>query len=466
MYSYCSIIQKCMQPHSALLLNDESFHKKNIHELIYYIHKTLLHTNGTTNSNNVYTEINQSNLYYLLTKMIIAYKNKASLQEFITEKYNYLSSIVENLFLNNTNLELFFTDFSKIQKTYFSLSKFARLWKYKRSPVKVNTDLYINELNEEMKNVFVLYEDGAKYFFSATDLVNIMNSSLCHTYMFFSEPLKPRNPYNNLPFNKSTLYNIYFFMRRCGFIMPQLFEQYFMCDFDIKLFKSENECLIRSFSIKRYINSSNYELLHDSVLEMINYLKRRNKKYKHFMNIDEGFPQKKLVDIMRPYLHLYYLFRYYVTGTEIKHESMHKLLTKFDLFVRFNPHFGRKIIKIEKIPNRKVTIEYNDKHMNFYKEYPKSAFPKLPVVREIGNIYTYNDNSNDYSNSSFAQLSGVREIRSIYEEINTETEDTRSSSSEEEEEEEEQEDNNILVSDIEEGNELEEDTTDGSDSVS
>jgi hypothetical protein len=275
-----------------------------------------------------------------------------------------------------------------------------------------------------MKNVFVLYEDGSRYFFSASDLVNIINSSLSHTYMFFSEPLKPKNPYNNLPFNKSTLYNIYFFMKRCAFIMPQLFHQYFICNFDIKLFKSENECLIRDFSIKRYVYSSNYDTLYDNVIIMIADIKKRNRKYKHFMNIDDDFPQKKLVDIMRPYLHLYYLSKYYVTGTEKKNDSMEKLMDKFDLFVRFNPQFGRKVIKIERIPKKKVTVEYNDKHMNFYKQYPKTAFPKLPVIVDIDNNNHYYDSpvstyESVFNNSIFqrvlvSRVNHRRNIESIY----------------------------------------------------
>jgi hypothetical protein len=413
MYAYCSIIQKYILPSSGILLNDDSFYKKNTDEVIYQTYQVVFHKNEVTRSNDMVTETNKLNLYYLLIRMITMYKNeKDTIRDFVTEKYSYLKSIFENIFFNNTNKELFLNDFSKIQRVYFALSKFVKMYKYKKSSVKINTDLYMNELDETMKNVFVLYENGAKYYFSVSDLVNIMNSSLSHTYNFFSEPLKPKNPYNNLPLSKSTLYNIYFFMRRSSFIMPQLFEQYFICNFDIKLFKTENECLIRDFSIKRYIYSSNYDTLYDNVLIMIEDLKKQYRKYKHFMNIDEQFPQRKLVDIMRPYLHLYYLSKYYVSGTEKKNESMSKLMTKFDLFVRFNPQFGRKIIKIQRIPKKKVTVEYNDKHMNFYKEYPRSAFPKLPTIININNINNSYDSpiSTEFVTSLFQRFVNTRRL--------------------------------------------------------
>lgn len=472
MYTYCLIIQKIISPQSKVTFNDEKFYKKNVSEILLNLHQTLLSSKKETD--NIYsmkTELNKLNLYTLLSTLVIMHKNELyTTSDFLNEKYKFLSSIFENVFFNDTNKELFLTDFSKIQKVYFALSKFARICKYKKSNVKINTDLYINELDESMKNVFVLYEDGSRYFFSASDLVNIMNSSLSHTYMFFSEPLKPKNPYNNLPFNKSTLYNIYFFMKKCPFIMPQLFEQFFICNFDIKLFKSENECLIRNFSIKRYIYSSNYDTLYDNIIIMIADIKKRNRKYKHFMNIDDDFPQKKLVDIMRPYLHLYYLSKYYVTGTEKKNDSMEKLMDKFDLFVRFNPQFGRKVVKVERIPKKKVTIEYNDKHMNFYKQYPKTAFPKLPVIVDI-------DNNNHYYDSpvsTYESMHSISLLQRVVNRINSRlvsriseprilmSEEIFTSSDEDVEEEsvlENEADDNVDEN-------IEEDTTDDSDSVS
>jgi hypothetical protein len=191
------------------------------------------------------------------------------------------------------------------------------------------------------------------------------------------------------------------------------------------------------------------------------------------MNVDDDFPQKKLVDIMRPYLHLYYLSKYYVTGTEKKNDSMEKLMNKFDLFVRFNPQFGRKIIKIERIPKKKVTIEYNDKHMNFYKKYPNTAFPKLPTIVDIDNSNHYYDSpvstyESIFNNSIFQRVlinrvNHRRNIETIYESL---TNEHSNEYEDDEESDEEEEDNESEEENVGEEENIEEDTTDDSDSVS
>jgi len=489
MYAYYTIIQKCISNEQDILF----IHKNTDDNEIFKItHELCKRSISKYNCENISHVFNKTNIYLFLIKLIqqhyTEFKNDTYLvYDFIIEKYEYLKSIYfENVFFNDTNKELFLSSFSKIQKTYFGFLKLAKIYKFNKAVVKINTDLYINDLDETMKHVFVLYENNSKYLFSSTDLVNIITNSLSNTYMFFSEPLKPKNPYNNLPFNNSTMYNIYFFFKSRPFIMPQLFEQYFMCDFDLVKFRHENESLIRDFSIKRFVYSSNTNILYDKVIEMINDLKKRDAKYKKFMAIHKGFPKNKLVNIMRPYLHLYYLYKYYIAGTEKKNDAILRLTKKFDLFIRFNPQFGRKIIKVIKMPTRKVTVEYNDKHMDFYKKYPASAFPKLPIIRDIDiephsllyrinqNIlqrlsrrarnteivysqFIYNTDSRESSNraDSSGESSIIENTNNHYE--NEEDEEDEDEQDEEDEDEEDEEQEYEYV---------EEDTTDGSDSVS
>ena len=321
------------------------------------------------------------NMYRILLEKEFDYKS------FVKYKFTFLTNVLENMFYNDETKDLYFSYFSKIQKTHFAFMRFARLYKYKKAVVQISSDLYMNELDEKHPSVFVLFQNNCKYLFSASDLVNIMNNNLSNSYLFFSEPLIPKNPYNNIAFDHATLYNIYFFMKGRPFAMPVLYQQYFNVDFDLEIFREDNEQLIREETIKRYVYSTSPNILYNTVVSMIETLKSNNPKYK-ILCIHKNFPKNKLVEIMRPYLHLYYLSKFYVVGTEKITNSYEILIKKFDLFIRYNPYFGRKLFKLDK--NNKLLVDnYDDTHMSFYKKYDKSVFKKLPNI-DYDEMFGYN----------------------------------------------------------------------------
>jgi hypothetical protein len=154
-----------MSPKSDVTFNDDNFYKKNVSEILLSIHQNVLGSKEeTTSIYNMETELNKLNLYSLLARLIIMQKNELdTISDFLNEKYKFLSSIFENVFYNDANKELFLSEFSKVQRIYFTLSKFARICKYKKSIVRINTDLYINELDESMKNFSEFYDQKFIY---------------------------------------------------------------------------------------------------------------------------------------------------------------------------------------------------------------------------------------------------------------------------------------------------------------
>ena len=64
----------------------------------------------------------------------------------------------------------------------------------------------------------------------------IINNALSNSPDFFSVPLVIKNPYNNVPFNKSTLYNIYFNIMSKTYIVSELIHKFFLTNFDINKF--------------------------------------------------------------------------------------------------------------------------------------------------------------------------------------------------------------------------------------
>jgi len=224
----------------------------------------------------------------------------------------------------------------------------------------------MNTLDEKQARVFSLIQNNKKYLFSITDLINILNNSLGNTFFFVSEPLSCKNPYTNIPFNKSTLYNIYFFIKKTDFIMPPMFHEYFKTNFNLRVYGEENDEMIRNYSIKQYVNNTETEELHNDIINIL-----ENDRYGKKLKIDREFPKEVLVNIMRPYLELYYKGTH--TSDEQKRE---KYIDEFNCKIRnfylYNKQFGRRYVKrMEQNAHpfkkdHKYVVSFEDKHISFY----------------------------------------------------------------------------------------------------
>lgn len=283
-----------------------------------------------------------------------------------TSKFNYLKLIIFNDFFNSETKDLFLDNFMRVQRNYYIIMRTLRNYRFRKAKIQVSTDIFLNPINISDKNVFVLFQNNNKYLFTISDLVNIVNSSLGHTDYFFSKPLICKNPYNNIPFNKADLYNIYFFMKSSNIIIPILFHNYFMANFSLSKFKLENEDIIREYAIKDYINTSSEQVLRSKILQMI-----RSNYYSDNIKIHNDFPSSKLIKIMKPYLKLY-LHSLYSTETNKKISYDILLNKKIKEFVKFNPRFGRKVITGNNKKDGKKKFYINkieDKYIPFNNNY-------------------------------------------------------------------------------------------------
>ena len=296
-------------------------------------------------------------------------------------KFQFLSKTLSNIFLNESNKESILEIFTKVQKTYNAFSRVVNIYRFKKSELQINHDLYLNPITTQKYTTIL--QNGKKYMFTATDLINIINTALSNAPHFFVEPLIAKNPYNNIPFDKSTLYNIYFFLRKTDYKMPILIEKYFLANFDISIFYFENEAIIRDIAIKHFVFKSDAKILYPSVINMIYKYDKKN-----ILTISEDFPKDKLVDIMRPYLHLYYTTKYSFMFNK-KENAYAELVYKFKQFIKYNPKFGRKYI-LNNPFTKKAYISFDEKHINFYnikKHNYKNSHLALNMENEYNNNY-------------------------------------------------------------------------------
>ena len=306
-------------------------------------------------------------------------------------KFEFLKKTLENMFLNEINKEKILEVFFKVQKAYHAFSRVVQLYRFKKSELQINHDLYLNPITTQKYTTIL--QNGKKYMFTATDLINIINTALSNAPHFFVEPLIAKNPYNNIPFDKSTLYNIYFFLRKTDYKMPILIEKYFLANFDITSFYYENESIIRDIAIHNFIFKSDTKILYPSVINMIHKYDTRN-----ILTISEDFPKDKLVDIMRPYLHLYYTTKYSFMFNK-KENAYAELLYKFKQFIKFNPKFGRKYI-LNNPFTKKSDISFDENHINFYnikKNNYNSSHLILNMESEYNNNYDTDSETEDLS---------------------------------------------------------------------
>jgi len=334
--------------------------------IIYDIIKIVVNENNKIDNNNDPTKLDKMDIQLvntLLNSFILTKHYN------VKKKYIFLKQTLDNIFIEN-DIKFFFMDnIQKIQKIYFAFNKFAFHYKFKKSKVIVNEDLYLNPIDDNAKNIICIYQDNSRYKFILSDLVNIINNSLSNSSYFFSEPLPCRNPFNNIPFNKSTLYNIYFKIKSYNLIIPELFHFYFLSNFNLTKFREDYEFFIRDYVIQNYVNSKDIDVLYTDVLFMLN---NTNVDYYKKIKIDNGFPKKKLVKIMKPYL-LLYLTSKYSLNLEKQFKSNRLLKNKLSRFFKFNPIFGRKKVDLNNVYSQekkrmitKKTSYYVDKHISFY----------------------------------------------------------------------------------------------------
>jgi hypothetical protein len=377
-------------------------------------------------------------------------------KKYFHKKFGILSKHMLSPFslLNERQKELFLTIFQKSQKIYRGFCKVAANYKIKRYPINVDRDIYFNKLERNEKTVINIFQNKQNYLFKTSDLLNLIETSLCNSHSFFLEPKFPVNPYNNIPFSFADLYNLYFTLKNMNCVIPKLFNSFFLSDFNIELFLMDNELDVKERIIYKYVYCNNdVGVLHMEFRDMMRdfYHKttyRGCRKMKKIV-IDKNFPKNRLIEIMKPYLYLYCSIKYSVAGVEKIENYKIILKKKMKEFVKFNPMFGRKytidvnhqnavytmhgggVLDV----NKKMEVRYDDKHETFtLNDIKKWGKPKVAVVvpvvmtfrpqpmeTEQRQYVEYNEDF-DFDNDSESESESEDDYESLYYESNSEYE--------------------------------------------
>jgi hypothetical protein len=327
----------------------------------------------------------------LLFYDIASYKQttiEQTIYDIVSTKYKFLKKNIHTFMeiVNDDFMELF----RDIQKHYTAFARFANIWKHKRFAVQIDHDLYMTPLIRRSRNVFSLLQQGKIYLFTSPNLVNIICTALSNAPNFFVEPLVIKNPYNNIPFTKSDLYNIYFFLKQSPIIMPVLFHNYFIVDFDLRKFRDENENIIKNIAFKSYVRNASATSLYSSAVKML-------KKYQSNIVIHKDFPKEPLIQILRPYLLLYFIIEYSAEEYRI-HYTEEELKYKLQRLYKHNPVFGRKTVKLTRVGSTKrmtKTIDYSTNHPYFDEPIDTQTYKKTHLeIIEVNHLHDESFNNN------------------------------------------------------------------------
>jgi hypothetical protein len=334
----------------------------------------------------------------------------------INKRYNHTKiklwfKTAENPFFNQEYRDNLWDIFIKTQKMYYTLSKFVNKCKLNTISVKVDTDLNLDIITLNPNKSISIFQDGALYYFTINDLINITNSALTYSYQFFSEAYCPKNPYTNNEFSYAILLKMYFSIRFSYFKMPMLFEMFYRSNFDIKSFKRINEFFIREECIKCFMKNGSIDDQYEYIEEMFE-LKYCKKKF----IFDDDFPRNILVKAMKPYLFMYIISEYSLRSSQKLME--YKIMLKHSLlkFKAENNTFGRKIYRLKKLCSSS-SKNIISKKFKFVTDYKESAII-LPTFRQlISEILLKDDDADDDDDDDDDDDSEIRNVEILNENI-------------------------------------------------
>lgn len=267
--------------------------------------------------------------------------------DFLSKKNKF--EIINKIISEESKLLSIFCD---VQKIYHGFARLAHIFVQKKAVIQNTTDLGLNPISPSSRIVHTFLQGKSKFIMTIPEIIQTVNSALSYVNGFFIlQNCIPKNPYTNVPFTKSILYNMYFAVKSSDFKMSPLFHAFFMHHFDLTEFTEANNSQLVDYALSKYAYQTHFNVLYPEVLVMINCHPMMQKLY-----IDPMFPKDLLVNIMRPFLHLTLRLEYAIICNH-EWKKVHTIWSNaMDVFYIFNPKFGRKYIRYA---NKKRTTSFD-----------------------------------------------------------------------------------------------------------
>jgi len=254
---------------------------------------------------------------------------------------NYVKQYVNNPFVCGA---VFMDVLAKTRRTRFVLQRFFRGYLPRRPKEICNKVDFSMTPISEIKPALLFYseEQGKRYAFVVSDLLNIVKQALTHNIDIHSAPRHVLNPFTRSPFRNETLYLFFLKVHESHFMMPMLFYRYVKVGFDLKMFLTQNDCMLREYAIRSCVNTMPHQELNVEIRTMLNEIRVfdvASACYKTILPNVALLPATAITQF-KPWLHMYYVYQYSLSPA-LREKSYKKLIQFMVEFIRENPEFGR-----------------------------------------------------------------------------------------------------------------------------
>lgn len=268
-----------------------------------------------------------------------------------------------NYILNKSDLffdkEKAINEFCGAQKVYHTLTKYIRI--KKANNMNIVRDLSFAELDLYKNHIKIdIIHNGCLYQFLLRDIHNIWKNSLLYNNLMVSEPAVPKNPYNNIYFTNTHLYNIYFKMLFTGMTIHNLIHAHVRNKLDMYLFSSINANMLIENAVIQYIDGIADSYRNYNIISSIkaDYPSRTYNIYfirNDFSNRLKNICIKKLHNVIKYYL----LLSVTKELATISHKydiyklKLYKELRKINEYI-----FCRPYLRVQKANNKRKINKY------------------------------------------------------------------------------------------------------------
>jgi len=205
---------------------------------------------------NVVTEKRDELFFY------IAY-NKTKIKS-VSAKFRFFNEILNNEIILYKNSAI--NDFCRAQKLYHTMTKYIRL--KRANKMDIDEDLSCSPLSDYKSKLKIdIIQNNNIFTFLLRDLHTIWLNSLTYSSNMIPDPQRPKNPYNNIEFTATNLYNIYFSLLLNGFRINRMIHSHFSQKLSYSNFMYDNTTYLLENALKDEIKNlsdiSCYSIIRD-----------------------------------------------------------------------------------------------------------------------------------------------------------------------------------------------------------